>query len=130
MPVDLAVRGDVNVASADLDDLASPFLHEAVAFGDVKGLAALVGVPGGAGTRSEVFAWHPGPERVAVQSMAETSDLADPTASSPDQPTEAQFGPHRFDAGEGGEARRSGTPDSTSLICAALGSPTLTSQAQ
>ncbi|HXR23239.1 MAG TPA: DinB family protein [Acidimicrobiales bacterium] len=34
--------------------------------------------------------------------MTETSDPADPTPASPDQPTEAQFGPHRFYAGEGG----------------------------
>jgi hypothetical protein len=34
--------------------------------------------------------------------MTEPSGPSDPTATSPDQPTEAQFGPHRFYAGEGG----------------------------
>jgi hypothetical protein len=34
--------------------------------------------------------------------MTETSDPPDPTPAPPDQPTEAQFGPHRFHAGEGG----------------------------
>src|SRR6202167_6038200 len=34
--------------------------------------------------------------------MTEPSGPADPTRDSPDKPTDAQFGPHRFYAGEGG----------------------------
>jgi DinB family protein/pentapeptide repeat protein len=34
--------------------------------------------------------------------MTATSDPAEPASSSPGEPTEAQFGPHRFYAGEGG----------------------------
>jgi hypothetical protein len=34
--------------------------------------------------------------------MTEPSDLANSTPTSPDEPTDAQFGPHRFYAGEGG----------------------------
>jgi hypothetical protein len=34
--------------------------------------------------------------------MTATNDPADPTRASPDDPVEAQFGPHRFYAGEGG----------------------------
>jgi DinB superfamily/Pentapeptide repeats (8 copies) len=37
-----------------------------------------------------------------VQSMTATNDPADPAPASADQPMEAQFGPHRFYAGEGG----------------------------
>lgn len=33
--------------------------------------------------------------------MTEASDPAEPAFTTPDQPTEAQFGPHRFSAGEG-----------------------------
>ncbi|MGH3302986.1 MAG: pentapeptide repeat-containing protein, partial [Streptosporangiaceae bacterium] len=34
--------------------------------------------------------------------MTATNDPADPAPGSPGEPTEAQFGPHRFYAGEGG----------------------------
>ncbi len=37
-----------------------------------------------------------------MQSMAATNDPADPAPASPGEPEEAQFGPHRFYAGEGG----------------------------
>jgi hypothetical protein len=37
-----------------------------------------------------------------MQSMTATSDQAGPAPASPDEPLEAQFGPHRFSAGEGG----------------------------
>jgi hypothetical protein len=41
-----------------------------------------------------------------LQSMTATNDSADPAPASPDEPTEAQFGPHRFYAGEGGGSKR------------------------
>ena len=34
--------------------------------------------------------------------MTTTNDSADPAPASPDEPMDAQFGPHRFYAGEGG----------------------------
>jgi hypothetical protein len=34
--------------------------------------------------------------------MTETKNRSDPIPASPDEPTDAQFGPHRFNAGEGG----------------------------
>lgn len=37
-----------------------------------------------------------------MQPMTATNDPADPAPASPDEPLEAQFGPHRFYAGEGG----------------------------
>src|SRR5690348_10505516 len=37
-----------------------------------------------------------------VRSMTATNDPAGPAAARPDEPMEAQFGPHRFYAGEGG----------------------------
>ena len=37
-----------------------------------------------------------------MHSVTEASDPTDPTPASPDQPTDAQFGPHRFYPGEGG----------------------------
>ena len=41
-----------------------------------------------------------------LQSMTATNDSAGPAPASPDEPTEAQFGPHRFYAGEGGGSKR------------------------
>jgi hypothetical protein len=38
--------------------------------------------------------------------MAATDDPAGPAPASPDEPAEAQFGPHRFHAGEGGGSER------------------------
>src|SRR5439155_4290434 len=38
----------------------------------------------------------------SMQSMTATNDPPGAAAASPDEPTEAQFGPHRFYAGEGG----------------------------
>jgi DinB family protein/pentapeptide repeat protein len=40
-----------------------------------------------------------------MQSMTEASGPAGSTPASPDEPAEAQFGPHRFSAGEGGGRR-------------------------
>jgi hypothetical protein len=37
-----------------------------------------------------------------LPSMAAANDPVDPAASRPDEPVQAQFGPHRFDAGKGG----------------------------
>jgi hypothetical protein len=41
-----------------------------------------------------------------LQSMTATNDSAGPAPASPEEPTEAQFGPHRFYAGEGGGSKR------------------------
>jgi hypothetical protein len=37
-----------------------------------------------------------------VQAMTPADTPPDPASAEPDEPTEAQFGPHRFYAGEGG----------------------------
>src|SRR5882672_8510069 len=54
VPVLLAVRGEDDVARIDLDDLLTPGLDPAAPLGDVEGLAAGVGVPGGSGAGGEV----------------------------------------------------------------------------
>src|SRR5262249_18673725 len=43
---------------------------------------------------------------VILPFMTATNDPAGPAPSSPEEPMEAQFGPHRFDAGEGGGDER------------------------
>jgi hypothetical protein len=58
--------------------------------------------------------------------MTATNDPADPAAASPNEPMEAQFGPHRFHAGEGGGSEQFRGARLTSRTCAEPGSLTVT----
>src|ERR1700721_2609114 len=58
VPVLFAVGSEDDIAGPQFDDLLAPGLHSAAPLGDVERLAAVVGMPGGAGTRGEVHGGH------------------------------------------------------------------------
>ena len=62
-------------------------------------------LPGGSGGRliiGPISGSGPSGISAILPSMTATNDSADPAPASPDEPMDAQFGPHRFYAGEGG----------------------------
>ena len=58
MPVFLAVASEDHVPGVQLNDLLPPSLDQAPSLSDAQGLAAIVGMPGAAGTRSEMNGGH------------------------------------------------------------------------